>query len=237
MRAVVEVEEDQRGRSCLVVTELPYQVSIERVVAKYAGHLEVKAFRQTGKGKNDAVRLGFSEATCDLLTILDADLTMPPEERRSPSRSAIRTSTRSLSILIGSLSTASAMPGRVPSHLVDEPESIPVELRTEDDIAQLRERRLIAVMTLGLQKATLNNPLDPIRGSAFSFEVAHSSKIVGSSEFARFTRLVGDASWYYPIGRMVVAAHVRAGAVLAPHDPRRELAARAVPGQRLGAAF
>jgi glycosyltransferase involved in cell wall biosynthesis len=52
---------------------------IERVVAKYSGHLEVKAFRQTGRGKNDAVRLGFSEASGDLLTILDADLTMPPE--------------------------------------------------------------------------------------------------------------------------------------------------------------
>jgi len=87
---------------------------------------------------------------------------------------------------------------------------------TEDDIAQLRERRLIAVMTLGIQKASLNNPLDPLRGSAFSFEVAHSSRIVGSSEFARFTRLVGDAVWYYPIGRMVVAAHARVGAVLAP---------------------
>jgi outer membrane protein assembly factor BamA len=87
---------------------------------------------------------------------------------------------------------------------------------TEDDIAQLRERRLIAVMTLGVQKATLNNPLDPFRGSAFSFEVAHSSKLVGSSEFARFTRLVGDVSWYYPIGRMVVAAHARAGVVFAP---------------------
>lgn len=87
---------------------------------------------------------------------------------------------------------------------------------TEDDIAQLRERRLIAVLTAGVQKATLNNPLDPFRGSAFSFEVAHSSRLVGSSEFARFTRVVGDVAWYYPIGRMVIAAHARAGVVLAP---------------------
>jgi glycosyltransferase involved in cell wall biosynthesis len=36
--------------------------------------------RQTGRGKGDAVRLGFSMATGDILMILDADLTMPPED-------------------------------------------------------------------------------------------------------------------------------------------------------------
>jgi SAM-dependent methyltransferase len=35
--------------------------------------------RQTGVGKGDAVRKGFSEATGDVLMILDADLTVPPE--------------------------------------------------------------------------------------------------------------------------------------------------------------
>jgi hypothetical protein len=39
-----------------------------------------KLFRQTGKGKGDAVRLGFAEASGDVLMILDADLTVPPEE-------------------------------------------------------------------------------------------------------------------------------------------------------------
>lgn len=36
--------------------------------------------QQTGKGKGDAVRLGFSRASGDLLLILDADLTVPPED-------------------------------------------------------------------------------------------------------------------------------------------------------------
>lgn len=36
--------------------------------------------RQTGKGKGDAVRLGFAKATGDILMILDADLTVPPED-------------------------------------------------------------------------------------------------------------------------------------------------------------
>ena len=36
--------------------------------------------RQEGKGKGDAVRLGFKHATGDILMILDADLTVPPED-------------------------------------------------------------------------------------------------------------------------------------------------------------
>ncbi len=36
--------------------------------------------RQTGIGKADAVRLGFEKASGDILMILDADLTVPPED-------------------------------------------------------------------------------------------------------------------------------------------------------------
>jgi ubiquinone/menaquinone biosynthesis C-methylase UbiE len=41
---------------------------------------DIKVMVQDGKGKGDAVRKGFDAATGDILTILDADLTMPPEE-------------------------------------------------------------------------------------------------------------------------------------------------------------
>ena len=40
----------------------------------------VSAYKQTGIGKGDAVRLGFAKATGDILIILDADLSVPPEE-------------------------------------------------------------------------------------------------------------------------------------------------------------
>lgn len=40
----------------------------------------VSAHKQTGVGKGDAVRLGFAKATGDILIILDADLSVPPEE-------------------------------------------------------------------------------------------------------------------------------------------------------------
>jgi hypothetical protein len=54
---------------------------IERVAGVWDGRAgrSVRTFRQPGAGKADAVRLGFSKATGDLVTILDADLTMPPE--------------------------------------------------------------------------------------------------------------------------------------------------------------
>ncbi|HYP53926.1 MAG TPA: glycosyltransferase family 2 protein, partial [Pyrinomonadaceae bacterium] len=39
-----------------------------------------KLYKQTGKGKGDAVRLGFQRAEGDVLMILDADLTVPPED-------------------------------------------------------------------------------------------------------------------------------------------------------------
>lgn len=52
---------------------------IQRVAQEYADTFQIKIMQQTGKGKADAVRLGFAHASKDLLTILDADLTMPPE--------------------------------------------------------------------------------------------------------------------------------------------------------------
>lgn len=52
---------------------------IERVVAAHPQQ-RVKALRQPGNGKADAVYAGFDAATGDVLMILDADLTMPPED-------------------------------------------------------------------------------------------------------------------------------------------------------------
>jgi SAM-dependent methyltransferase len=52
---------------------------VQRVKGAYP-QFDIKAFQQTGKGKGDAVRKGFAEASGDLLMILDADLTVPPED-------------------------------------------------------------------------------------------------------------------------------------------------------------
>jgi len=52
---------------------------IERVAAKYRQRT-IKVLKQQSRGKGGAVREAFAAATGDLLFILDADLTMPPEE-------------------------------------------------------------------------------------------------------------------------------------------------------------
>jgi glycosyltransferase involved in cell wall biosynthesis len=51
-------------------------------VTQSAGHSgkRILTGRQTGKGKGDAVRLGFSMAKNPILMILDADMTVPPED-------------------------------------------------------------------------------------------------------------------------------------------------------------
>lgn len=54
-------------------------VAIEKAIRENP-RLPAKLFRQKGKGKGDAVRLGFQEATGDILMILDADLTVLPED-------------------------------------------------------------------------------------------------------------------------------------------------------------
>jgi len=52
---------------------------IQRVAAANPQR-RIKIMQQAGRGKGDAVRLGFAAASGDVLMILDADLTMPPEE-------------------------------------------------------------------------------------------------------------------------------------------------------------
>lgn len=52
------------------------------IAAAIAANPQRKArlLQQSGVGKGDAVRLGFAEASGDILMILDADLTVPPED-------------------------------------------------------------------------------------------------------------------------------------------------------------
>ena len=53
--------------------------AIEREMAAHP-NIPAQLHRQTGIGKADAVRLGYDKATGDVLMILDADLTVPPED-------------------------------------------------------------------------------------------------------------------------------------------------------------
>lgn len=54
--------------------------TIKRIQKKYKDTHDIKIARQEGKGKGDAVRKGYEIASGDILMILDADLTVPPED-------------------------------------------------------------------------------------------------------------------------------------------------------------
>lgn len=59
-------------------TDGTYEEIEHRIAAR--PDLDCRLFRQEGTGKGDAVRLGFHQARGDILMILDADLTVPPED-------------------------------------------------------------------------------------------------------------------------------------------------------------
>jgi SAM-dependent methyltransferase len=56
--------------------------TFETIARQSAAHPKTPSsrFQQTGIGKADAVRLGFDQASGEILMILDADLTVPPED-------------------------------------------------------------------------------------------------------------------------------------------------------------
>ena len=53
--------------------------AVERLIAEHPG-IDIKLVSQDGRGKADAVRKGFAVARGEILMILDADLTTPPED-------------------------------------------------------------------------------------------------------------------------------------------------------------
>jgi SAM-dependent methyltransferase len=70
-----------RGTELIFVEGHSKDGTCEAIEAAIASHPEQpsRLLRQTGAGKGDAVRLGFAHASGEVLMILDADLTVPPE--------------------------------------------------------------------------------------------------------------------------------------------------------------
>ncbi len=54
--------------------------AIQAAHARYGSERRILIAQQSGKGKGDAVRKGFGLATNEILMILDADMTVPPED-------------------------------------------------------------------------------------------------------------------------------------------------------------
>jgi hypothetical protein len=54
--------------------------TIKSEIKGYKGKIKASYYKQKGKGKGDAVRLGFNKAKNEVLMILDADLTVDPKD-------------------------------------------------------------------------------------------------------------------------------------------------------------
>jgi SAM-dependent methyltransferase len=70
------------GTEIIFVEGHSHDNTYEAIETAIAAHPErnCKLFRQSGAGKGDAVRKGYAESSGDILMILDADLTVPPED-------------------------------------------------------------------------------------------------------------------------------------------------------------
>lgn len=101
------------------------------------------------------------------------------------------------------------------------------------DIAELQQRRPLATLSLSAVKQRVNNLLDPTRGTLLSAEATVSSRFIGSSRQQQFFRIVGDASGFVPLTRSIVlAGHLRGGAVFAPKLDLSSGAANFVPPEQ-----
>jgi len=79
---VARIPELGAGTEIIFVEGHSTDQTYARILEVTAAHPEkkIRVFQQPGKGKGDAVRTGFARATGDILMILDADLTVPPED-------------------------------------------------------------------------------------------------------------------------------------------------------------
>ena len=82
-KRLVEEEEDPRAESAASLT-LVYdhdtRETIREAAERHGKSRRILIAQQDGRGKGDAVRMGFSMATREIFMILDADLTVPPED-------------------------------------------------------------------------------------------------------------------------------------------------------------
>jgi SAM-dependent methyltransferase len=81
-RIMAEVPQMGGGAEIVFVEGHSTDETFETIEAAIRNHPEVNArlYRQQGKGKGDAVRLGFEKAVGEILMILDADLTVAPAD-------------------------------------------------------------------------------------------------------------------------------------------------------------
>jgi outer membrane protein assembly complex protein YaeT len=82
----------------------------------------------------------------------------------------------------------------------------------EQDFLRRLQRFATASVTFGRDRR--NDPFYPTAGSSMSLELRNASKFIGSDPDLQFTKIVGDASWYWALPKSsVLVARMRGGFV------------------------
>jgi outer membrane protein insertion porin family len=88
---------------------------------------------------------------------------------------------------------------------------------SSEDIAQLSSDQGLGALGASATFPSVNNPLDPTRGSRTTVQATVSAQLLGSSESQQFVQLVANRAWYRTLSRQAVLSfRLRAGAMWAP---------------------
>lgn len=78
---IIFVEGNSTDHTWSAISKLKFLISKQTPISKKSNFKQIiKAFKQTGKGKADAVRLGFEKAKGEIIMIYDADRTVPASD-------------------------------------------------------------------------------------------------------------------------------------------------------------
>jgi outer membrane protein insertion porin family/translocation and assembly module TamA len=89
------------------------------------------------------------------------------------------------------------------------------------DIAQLTQRKRLAVLSAVASRDRTDNALEPTRGDQVRLELRHASSAIGSDPSLEFNRATATASFYFPVrGGSVLALRTQAGAVFSINSLR-----------------
>lgn len=88
---------------------------------------------------------------------------------------------------------------------------------SSEDIARLSADLGLGTLNASASFPSVNNPLDPTRGTRTTFQSTISAQLLGSASTQQFIQLVAERSWYRTLSRQTVLSYrLRGGVIWAP---------------------
>ena len=88
---------------------------------------------------------------------------------------------------------------------------------SSEDIARLSADLGLGTLNASASFPSVNNPLDPTRGTRTTVQTTISAQVLGSASTQQFIQLVAERSWYRTLSRLTVLSfRLRGGVIWAP---------------------